>query len=104
MYCPKCKAEYREGFTECADCEISLVPELPGLGSKEEQAFLDLEEVLSTANPGEIALIKSLLEAENIPYLTQGENFSAIQVSIPVRFMIPRDHIDRAREILENFL
>ena len=29
MYCPKCKTEYRKGFNTCADCEISLVEELP---------------------------------------------------------------------------
>ncbi len=28
MWCPKCGAEYREGFTECADCHIPLVEEL----------------------------------------------------------------------------
>ncbi len=25
MYCPKCHAEYREGFTRCADCQVDLV-------------------------------------------------------------------------------
>jgi hypothetical protein len=25
MYCPLCKAEYRDGFTECSDCHIALV-------------------------------------------------------------------------------
>jgi hypothetical protein len=29
MYCPQCKAEYRPGFTRCADCEIDLVYEAP---------------------------------------------------------------------------
>ncbi len=29
MYCPNCRAEYREGFTECADCGVPLVDELP---------------------------------------------------------------------------
>jgi hypothetical protein len=29
MFCPECKAEYREGFTRCADCEVDLVAELP---------------------------------------------------------------------------
>ena len=28
-WCPKCKAEYREGFTECATCHVPLVDELP---------------------------------------------------------------------------
>lgn len=26
MYCPKCKTEYREGFKECSDCGVDLVP------------------------------------------------------------------------------
>jgi hypothetical protein len=29
MICPKCKAEYRDGFTVCADCDVKLVGELP---------------------------------------------------------------------------
>ncbi len=28
-WCPKCKSEYREGITECADCKVPLVDELP---------------------------------------------------------------------------
>jgi hypothetical protein len=29
MLCPRCKAEYRQGFTRCADCDVDLVWELP---------------------------------------------------------------------------
>lgn len=29
MYCPKCRAEYREGFTRCSDCGLDLVEVLP---------------------------------------------------------------------------
>lgn len=28
MFCPMCKAEYRQGITTCADCEVVLVPSL----------------------------------------------------------------------------
>ena len=28
-WCPKCKTEYREGFTVCADCGSELVKEQP---------------------------------------------------------------------------
>lgn len=29
MFCPRCQAEYRQGFTRCADCDVELVDELP---------------------------------------------------------------------------
>ncbi len=29
MFCPQCKAEYRQGFTVCADCDVPLVWQLP---------------------------------------------------------------------------
>jgi hypothetical protein len=29
MFCPQCQAEYRQGFTACADCDVDLVYELP---------------------------------------------------------------------------
>lgn len=28
MFCPICKAEYREGFTRCNDCDVGLVSSL----------------------------------------------------------------------------
>jgi hypothetical protein len=32
MICPSCHAEYRDGFTRCADCEIPLVESLEDAG------------------------------------------------------------------------
>jgi hypothetical protein len=29
VFCPQCKAEYRQGFTRCSDCDVDLVHELP---------------------------------------------------------------------------
>ena len=29
MFCPQCKAEYRQGFTRCSDCDVDLVYALP---------------------------------------------------------------------------
>jgi hypothetical protein len=28
MFCPECKAEYRAGFTRCADCDVDLLADL----------------------------------------------------------------------------
>ena len=35
MFCPQCKAEYRPGFTRCADCKVELVDQLPEAPSPE---------------------------------------------------------------------
>src|SRR5882724_2491542 len=32
MFCPRCRAEYRIGFTHCSDCDVDLVGELPLAG------------------------------------------------------------------------
>lgn len=29
MFCPNCRAEYRDGFVRCADCEVELIADLP---------------------------------------------------------------------------
>jgi hypothetical protein len=38
MYCPNCRAEYRAGFSRCADCGIELVEELHPLSSENLEA------------------------------------------------------------------
>lgn len=102
MYCPKCGAEYRDGFTECTDCEALLVRE-PLIRAKSMTDFVELEEVLSTNNLGEIALAKSLLDGK-IRYVVQGENFITFGAPIPVRLLVPREHAAQAREILAEML
>src|SRR6266478_7879089 len=39
MFCPECRAEYRPGFTRCADCNVDLVRELPVELSGTERAL-----------------------------------------------------------------
>ena len=55
-WCPKCKAEYREGFTECATCHVPLVDELPDEQDMEQmpdavQAEPAPEEAVQLENP-----------------------------------------------------
>ncbi len=100
MYCPNCRSEYRAGFTWCKDCDVGLVIEITPKGEPE---FVDLVEVLSIADAGQIPLIKSILDAEEIPYLAQGENFNLAR-NIPVRFLVPRKYFVQARDVLVDFL
>jgi len=72
-YCSKCKAEYREGFTRCADCEVELVDALPEAG--EDAAKRMPQGPLVPLWEGEnLALHSSLLqelEAAGIRYFDQ---------------------------------
>jgi len=62
-WCPNCKNEYVEGITECADCHVELVDELP------------LEEKMSTLLFAEEELAKEL--AEFLAY----SNITGVQVA-----------------------
>lgn len=102
MFCPRCEAEYSEGFTKCSDCHIPLVPEL-GPVPDDRPGYTEYEEVMSTFNPFDIAMIKSLLDAEDILYFFQGEQFSYVRpLADPVRLMVAKDDAEAAREILKD--
>ena len=100
MFCPNCRSEYRPGFTRCNGCDVALVDEL---AAEAQPEFVELVEVLSIADAGQIPLIKSILEAEEIPYLAQGENFNLAR-NIPVRFLVPREYLEEAKDVLSEFL
>ena len=43
MICPKCKAEYRQGFYTCADCSIPLVVKPAEIEESQSEILNDLE-------------------------------------------------------------
>ena len=64
---------------------------------------MELKELVATSNLADIALIKSLLDAEGIPYLAQGEHFHSVRPLIEaVRFLVPEAELDRARPLIES--
>ncbi len=100
LFCPKCKSEYREGFTTCSDCNVSLVSELP---PESDPDFVEYQEVLSTNSPSDRALISSILDAEGITYFFQGEFVSAyVYNAIPVRLMVRKDQFQNAVDVLRD--
>ena len=72
MFCPECRQEYREGLVTCNECGLSLVGALPAEGHDEIE-WVDLVTVLKTGDLATIKVVKSLLEAEGIPCMLQGE-------------------------------
>ncbi len=99
MFCPQCKAEYRDGIAVCATCQVPLVEELP---PEPEPAFVEFEEVLQTYNPADVAFIESLLKGEGITYLFQEEAFNQIPSVVPARLLVRKDQVELAREILRD--
>jgi hypothetical protein len=98
MFCPQCKAEYREGFRRCADCDVDLVWELPGAamvpqepvdpGDPDEDPFCSF---WSGDDPRIHAELCELLDKERIPHKTvrredhlfRISRYPAFQIGIP---------------------
>ena len=105
MFCPDCKAEYRRGFTECADCRVPLVYELPAdrPPSREEDLAADIILVYTTFNPADVVMIKSILDAEEIVYNFQGEPGKGFGIFIaPAMLYVPRIDAERVLEMLRD--
>lgn len=100
MFCPECGYEYRKGLTQCPDCRVALQEEPP---AEQETTYAEYIEVLDTFNPFDIAIIKSLLEAEGIRHYFIGENFGGIypMVTAP-KLMVIKEHKETATEILKD--
>jgi hypothetical protein len=100
MFCPNCRAEYKSGISRCADCDVDLVDELP---PESEPEWVEFEEVLSTYNLADIALIKSILEETGMKYYFENENFVHVSpLALPARLMVPRNQVEKTLELLKG--
>lgn len=72
MHCPKCGAEYRPGFSRCADCDVYLVDQ-PVDEAHDPDPHREMVEVLKTTDSILLPVVKSLLDSAGIKYVTQGE-------------------------------
>jgi hypothetical protein len=73
-----------------------------------DQSKYKFIKIFSTPKPGEIALIKSVLDSQKIPYYIKGENFGTIYGAADglssMDIMIREDYSQDARELLNNFI
>lgn len=109
MYCPQCLTEYRDGFTECADCHVPLAPGDPPAGNSGFDPDLDLVVVLESNDRVQMGLAKGLLDDAGIPYYVLGQIATLVSDVDPflkkwVRLQVSRDREAEAREVLQPVL
>jgi Putative prokaryotic signal transducing protein len=99
LFCPRCGAEYREGFVECSDCGVALVREPP---PEVPHPDVELDTVFESTNPALLAVAKSLLEDAGIEYESRGDSQFAVLPVLPVRIEVDRARLDEARALLSR--
>jgi hypothetical protein len=101
MYCPQCGVEYRDGFTQCSDCQAALVPEL---APEATRAQAESVMVFECADRFAIALAKGSLEDAGIPFWQRGSQTDTRLIDAAMfpscRFLVPKEREAEARELL----
>jgi hypothetical protein len=104
MFCPQCRTEYRDGFTECADCRVALVP---ALAIEVQNSAPDLVAVFESSDSFTVGLAKGSLEDAGIPFWMLDDETGAHLALSPVMFpscqlLVNKDREAEARELLES--
>lgn len=99
MFCPECKAEYRPGFTRCADCDMDLVANLPE-ANPESSDRSNLREVW-TGNEQERCVNTCLiLKDAGIPYeVTQRQTQFHQAAEAHFKIAVPANFFEQANEL-----
>ena len=108
MFCPDCASEYREGYTECSECNVALVPALPAPLPHLDDA--ELVRIFSTSDAAVIPVVESILNGAGIQFMAKSEQvqdffalgrlFGPNYVVGPVEFFVLRDQAEVASQLL----
>jgi hypothetical protein len=103
MFCPHCKAEYRQGFVECSDCQVALVVELPREAAPVPEGSIELVTILKSGNDAAIAVVESLLQDAGIDYLVRNKGQHSLYPvgGLGVEIQVRREDLREAEQLLE---
>lgn len=107
-FCPSCREEFREGFTQCSDCGAALVKELPLPPAPEAEEGADggWEEAAETAQIFEAELMAMRLRESGIEAQVVDQTFHQEPLGnrdfSRVRVLVPPGRGEEARAILEK--
>ncbi len=102
MFCPKCKSEYRAGFTRCEDCGVDLVESLDAPGNRAPGDDLSAPVLLwSGFHTGTLEEIRAALEDANIAYNDEPLEARLLYASMrnPLEIWVQKADFDAARKL-----
>jgi len=107
MICPQCKGEYRDGFTQCADCKIKLVKELPPLPQQPKPDPFKPIIIYRTSNVHEANMVKGMLEGFGISVFIYDANIARMNPFIShavggIRVVVDEKDSALATELLKS--
>jgi hypothetical protein len=118
-WCPKCKAEYREDFTICADCKVELVDELPQEKSESEakdnnsynfDELINTVLLVSVSDDIQCKLIENMLLECDIPCYIKYEGCGTYlkvymgNTVFGINIYVDESNLDKAKEIVDVYL
>lgn len=110
MHCPQCLTEYRDGFSECADCRVPLAPGRPPSAVPDEHQ-INLVTVLETHDSFAANLAKATLDDAGIPYVERGDDAAERGLTgmtqagaLASQIQVEASRAEEAREALEPIL
>jgi hypothetical protein len=107
MFCPKCKSEYRFGFTRCEDCDVDLVESLDAPGNRAPGDDLSAPVLLwSGFHTGTLEEIRAALDDANIAYNDEPLEARLLYASMrnPLEIWVQKADFDAARKLIAKQL
>jgi Putative prokaryotic signal transducing protein len=99
MFCPKCKTEYKKGFSRCSDCDVDLTSELP-------EEYVDLINIKTFSSRQDAELAKGLLAANGVNAVVSGDDYGGINpglsFSTGVRLLVKEEDVVNAQRIFRE--
>ena len=109
MFCPECRTEYREGYTQCSDCQVPLIQDLPS--EPEPQPHMTLVTVLETVDRNLLIVAKSVLDDAEMDYVVEGDSITAPLGTVtlygrrrPTRLQVAEKDEHASRGLLSSLL